>query len=75
MRLLEKTLPPFTLRLFAGFVNGKRPVSTGFLPFIWVFHPLFWILAHFSHLRSLRTLGRRGLRAVLDLGNSALNVA
>src|SRR6202012_4987453 len=37
---LEKNLPPLTLRLLKNFVNGKRPVSTGFLRFFWVF-PLF----------------------------------
>jgi hypothetical protein len=30
---LGKNLPPLTLRLSAAFVNGKTPVSTGFLRF------------------------------------------
>jgi len=36
---LRKNLPPFTLRLSEAFVNGKTPVSTGFLRFFLVF---FW---------------------------------
>jgi hypothetical protein len=36
MRVRE-SLPPFTLRLSENFVNGKRPVSTGFLRFLPVF--------------------------------------
>lgn len=28
---VTRTLPPFTLRLSALFVNGKSPISTGFL--------------------------------------------
>jgi hypothetical protein len=47
----EKHPPPFTLRLFANFVNGKRPVSTGFLPFLPVFIRYFWILAHSASLK------------------------
>ncbi|HLI03962.1 MAG TPA: hypothetical protein VKU93_06790 [Terracidiphilus sp.] len=32
-----KNLPPFTLRLAEGFVNGKTTVSTGFFVFLPVF--------------------------------------
>jgi hypothetical protein len=44
MRVLE-TLPPFTLRLSAAFVNGNKCISTGFLR---VFPDLtgFWLKMH-----------------------------
>jgi hypothetical protein len=38
------------LRLFGNFVNGKRPVSIGILPFFQVFMPFFWISAVFGLL-------------------------
>jgi hypothetical protein len=37
MTRVRKNLPPLTLRLSAAFVNGKTPVSTGFLRFFLVF--------------------------------------
>jgi hypothetical protein len=41
MRVRENP-PPFTLRLFNGFVNSKRRVSTGFCGFPRVFW-VFWV--------------------------------
>jgi hypothetical protein len=37
MTRVRKNLPPLTLRLSEAFVNGKTPVSTGFLRFFLVF--------------------------------------
>jgi hypothetical protein len=46
MRVRENP-PPFTLRLFEGFVNSKSRVSTGFLGFSSVFLGILPFLAQF----------------------------
>jgi len=50
---LRKNLPPFTLRLSAAFVNGKTPVSTGFLRFFLAF---LWKTRFFAGFLASQTL-------------------
>jgi len=53
------------LRLFASFVNGKRPVSTGFLRFFSVFMLFFWNLYAFvSFWEGPQALEQRGSRTL-----------
>jgi hypothetical protein len=60
MRVFEKDLPPFTLRLFAHFVNGKSPFCTGFVRFFLVFLSFSWIFAVFPDLSVHKTPEQSG---------------
>jgi hypothetical protein len=48
---VQKNLPPFTLRLFAGFVNDKTHISTGFLGFFRNFAGFWSILRLFAEIQ------------------------
>jgi hypothetical protein len=48
---IQKNLPPFTLRLFEGFVNGKSGISTGFFGFFGIFVLFLAIFVDFQRIR------------------------
>jgi hypothetical protein len=68
MTRVRKNVPPFTVRLSAGFVNAKTCVSTGFLRFFLAFLWKTGFFRAFHASESLRTAFGAGERDECSVG-------